>query len=140
MALIRVKGIPMTKEQLEQIYHTARELQMWEHELEHLKSRSPVSSPMPRNGTGKSISDPTARAAESVVDLEKKVREFEEKLQRERDEAVQFILTIPNSLTRMVVYYRCVSLMSWRRVAYEVGGNNSKDGVRMIYKRFIEDL
>lgn len=130
----------MTKQQLEQIYYTARELQMWERELERLKARSPVSSPLPRNGSGGSISNPTAKKAERVISLEDKIRELKERLQTERDEAVQFIITIPNSITRMVVYYRCVSLMNWRRVAYEVGGNNSADGVRMIYNRFVEKL
>lgn len=130
----------MTKQQLEQIYYTARELHMWERELERLKARSPVSSPQPHIGSGSSISDPTAQKTERVISLEDKIRKLKEKLQTERDEAVQFILTIPNSVTRMVVYYRCVSLMNWRRVAYEVGGNNSADGVRMIYNRFIEKL
>lgn len=130
----------MTKQQLEQIYYTARELQMWERELERLKARSPVSSPLPRNGSGGSISNPTAQKAERVITLEDKIRELKEKLQTERDEAVQFIITIPNSITRMVVYYRCVSLMNWRRVAYEVGGDNSEENVRQIYSRFIKNL
>lgn len=130
----------MTKQQLEQIYYTARELRMWERELERLKARSPVSSPRPQVGAGGGISDPTAQKTERVISLEDKIRELKEKLQTERDEAVQFIITIPDSLTRMVVYYRCVSLMKWPRVAYEVGGNNSTDSVRMIYKRFVEKL
>lgn len=130
----------MTKQQLEQIYYTARELQMWERELERLKARSPVNSPRPHISFGGGISDSTAQKTERVISLEEKIRELKEKLQTERDEAVQFIITIPNSVTRMVVYYRCVSLMNWRRVAYEVGGNNSADGVRMIYNRFVEKL
>lgn len=130
----------MTKQQLEQIYYTARELQMWERELERLKARSPVSSPRPHISSGGGISNPTAQKAERVITLEEKIKELKEKLQTERDEAVQFIITIPNSVTRMVVYYHCVSLMNWRRVAYEVGGNNSADGVRMIYNRFVEKL
>ena len=130
----------MTKQQLEQIYYTARELQMWERELERLKSRSPVSSPQPQVGTGSGISDPTAQKTERVISLEDKIRELNEKLQTERDEAIQFIITIPNSVTRMVVYYRCVSLMNWRRVAYEVGGDNSEENVRQIYSRFMKNL
>ena len=51
-----------------------------------------------------------------------------------------FIYDIPDSLTRQIVYYRCVSLFGWTRVAYEVGGNNSPDGVRMIYNRFMDKL
>lgn len=130
----------MTKQQLEQIYYTARELQMWERELERLKARSPVSSPQPQVGAGGGISDPTAQKTERVISLEDKIRELKEKLRTERDEAVQFIITIPNSVTRMVVYYRCVSLMNWRRVAYEVGGGNTEESVRKIYTRFCDKL
>ncbi len=130
----------MTKQQLEQIYYTVKELRMWERELENIRARSLVNSPQPRIGSASGVSDPTARNAERVMDIEDKIRKLSEKLQTERDEAVQFILTIPNSITRMIVYYRCVSLMNWRRVAYEIGGNNTADSVRMIYNRFVEKL
>lgn len=130
----------MTRQQLEQIYCTAKELRMWERELERLKARSPVSSPLPRNGSGSGISDPTAQKTEHVITLENKIAEFREKLQSERDEAVRFIMTIPDSITRMVVYYRCVSLMSWRQAAREIGGNNSEENLRQIYSRFMKNL
>lgn len=130
----------MTKQQLEQIYYTARELRMWERELERLKARSPVSSPQPHIGSGKNIADPTAQKTECVLSLENKIQMLKDKLQTERDEAVQFILTIQNSVTRMVVYYRCVSLMNWRRVAYEIGGGNTEESVRKIYTRFCDKL
>ena len=130
----------MTKQQLEQIYYTARELNMWEHELERLKARSPVSSPQPHIGSSGGTSDPTAQKTERVISLEDKIQKLKYKLQAERDEAVQFVLTIPNSVTRMIVYYRCISLMSWRKVAYEIGGGNTEESVRKIYTRFCEKL
>lgn len=130
----------MTKQQLKQIYYTERELRMWECKLAELKQRSLVSSPLPRVGSGSGISDPTARKSDEIMRLEGKIEEFREKLRDERDEALQFILTIPNSITRMVVFYRCVGLMSWQRVAYEVGGGNTEDSVRMIYNRFVDTL
>lgn len=130
----------MTKQSLEQIYYINRELKMWEHELELLKMRSPVASPKPKAGSGSGISDPTARIAERRVEVESYIKFKAEQLQAARDEAVKFIWEIPDSLTRMIVFYRCVSLMSWRRVAYEVGGGNTENGVRMAYKRFIDKL
>lgn len=130
----------MTKQQLEQIYYTARELNMWERELERLKARSPVSSPQPHNGTSGGTSDPTAQKAERVISLEDKIQKLKEKLQAERDEAVRFVMTIPDSITRMIVYYRCVGLMSWRKVAYEIGGGNTEESVRKVYERFCAKL
>lgn len=113
---------------------------MWERELERLKARSPVSSPQPHIGSRKNIADPTAQKTECVLSLENKIQMLKDKLQTDRDEVVQFILTIPNSVTRMVVYYRCVSLMNWRRVAYEIGGGNTEESVRKIYTRFCDKL
>lgn len=128
------------KQTLEQIYYINRELKMWERELERLKLRSPVNSPIPRNGSGYDISDPTARNAERLIEAESYVKCKAGQLQAARDEAIRFIWKIPDSLTRMIVFYRCVSLMSWRRVAYEVGGGNTENGVRMIYNRFMASL
>lgn len=130
----------MTKQSLEQIYYINRELKMWEHELERLKMRSPITSPMPKIGSGSNRSDPTARIAERRIEVENYVKFKTEQLQAARDEAVEFIWSIPDSLTRMIVFYRCVSLMSWRRVAYEVGGNNSEETVRQAYSRFMKKL
>lgn len=131
----------MTKHQLEQIYYTERELKMWQRELDKLKARSSISSPLPHIGAGGGImSDPTAQNAERVVELENKIVELKNRLQSERDEAVQFIMTIPDSVTRMIVYYRCVSLMNWRRVACEIGGGNTEESVRKIFTRFLEKL
>lgn len=130
----------MTRQSLEQIYYINRELKMWEHELERLKMRSPVASPTPRTGTGSGMSDPTARFAERRIEIESYIKFKAEQLQAARDEAVKFIWEIPDSLTRMIVFYRCVSLMSWRRVAYEVGGGNSEESVRQVYSRFMKKL
>lgn len=73
---------------------------MWERELERLRARYPISSLLPRNGSGSGISDPTACNAEQIISLEGKVQGLRDKLQRERDEAVQFIMTIPDSVSR----------------------------------------
>ena len=124
----------MTREELEQIYYLHRELRMWEQELERLRCRSLVRSPQPNAGSSSGTSDKVGELAERRIELKR------EEIQQRRDEAVAFIYDIPDSLTRQIVYYRCVSLFGWTRVAYEVGGNNSPDGVRMIYNRFMNKL
>lgn len=130
----------MTKQNLEQIYYLSKEMKMWERELERLKARSLVQSPVPRTSTSGGISDKVADRAESILELESRISAKREEIQQLRDEAVEYIKDIPDSLTRMIIYYRCVSLMSWRRVAYEVGGNNTKDSVRMAYNRFVDNI
>ena len=130
----------MTKAELEQIYYLNRELKMWETELERVRCKSLVGSPLPGNSHGSGVSDKVADRAERIIELENRIIAKRDEIQRLRDEAVEYIYSIPDSLTRQIIYYRCVSLMSWRKVAYEVGGNNTPDGVRMIYNRFMEQI
>lgn len=130
----------MTKTDLEQIYYLNRELKMWETELERVRCKSLVGSPLPGNSHGNGVSDKVADRAERIIELETRIIAKRDEIQRLRDEAIEYIYSIPDSLTRQIIYYRCVSLMSWRRVAYEVGGNNTPDGVRMIYNRFMEQI
>ena len=130
----------MTKAELEQIYYLNRELKMWETELERVRCKSLVGSPLPGNSHGSGVSDKVADRAECIIELETRIIAKRDEIQRLRDEAVAYIESIPDSLTRQIIYYRCVSLMSWRRVAYEVGGYNTAESVRQIYSRFMRDL
>ena len=130
----------MTKAELEQIYCLNRELKLWETELERVRCKSLVGSPLPGVSHGSGVSDKVADRAERIIELENRIIAKRDEIQRLRDEAVAYIESIQDSLTRQIIYYRCVSLMSWRRVAYEVGGNNTPDGVRMIYNRFMEQI
>ena len=130
----------VTKSELEQIDYLNRELKMWETELERVRCKSLVGAPMPGGSHGSGVSDKVADRAERIIELENRIIAKRDEIQRLRDEAVEYIESIPDSLTRQIVYYRCVSLMSWRRVAYEVGGNNTPDGVRMIYNRFMDQI
>ena len=126
----------LTREELEQIYYLSRELKMWEDELSRIRARSLVQSPSGNSSHGSGVSDKVAQRGERVVELENRIQAKRDEIQVLRDRAVQYIQSIPDSLTRMIVYYRCVSLFGWRRVAYEVGGNNTEESVRKIYTRF----
>ena len=130
----------MTKSDLEQIYYLNRGLKLWETELERVRCKSLVGSPLPGNSHGSGVSDKVADRAERIIELENRIIAKRDEIQRLRDEAVEYIYSIPDSLTRQIIYYRCVSLMSWRRVAYEVGGNNTEESVRQVYSRFMRSL
>ena len=130
----------LTREELEQIYYISRELKMWEDELSRIRARSLVQSPSGSSSHGSGVSDKVAQRGERVIELENRIQAKRDEIQVLRDRAVQYIQSIPDSLTRMIVYYRCVSLFGWRRVAYEVGGNNTEESVRQIYSRFMRNL
>lgn len=133
-----MKNKQLIRQELEQIFYISRELRMWENELDRLRGQSLVQSPQLSTIHGSGVSDNVAALAEKRIDLEKFVFEWQAELQERKNNAVKYISTIPDSLTRQIVYYRCVLLFSWRRVAYEVGGYNTEESVRKIYMRFFE--
>lgn len=128
----------MTRNDLEQIYYLSRELRLLERELERLRGRSLIASPLPSTSHASGVSDKVGSLAQRRVDLERLVLDKQRDIQSQRDRAMNFIYQIPDSLTRQVVYCRCVSLMSWRAVSREV--NNTEDNVRQIYSRFMRKL
>ncbi len=128
----------MTRSDLEQIYYLNRELKMWERELERLQKQSLVRSPAPNAVRGSGVADKVADRGNKVTDLEAEIRAKKEEIQNARGQAMMFIADIPNSLTRQIIHCRCVKLMSWRRVAAEVGGDNTEESVKKIYYRFFE--
>ncbi len=129
-----------TRKELEQIFYLNREIQMWENELDRLRTQSLIQSPQPSAIHGSGVADKVAALAQKRVDLEQLILQQQSRLQQLKNNAVTYISTIPDSLTRQIVYYRCVLLFSWRRVAYEVGGDNSEENVRQIYSRFMRSL
>ncbi len=129
----------MTRQELEQVHSLDKEIRMWERELEKRRNMSLVASPLPQVGSSSGISDKVADRGNANVDLERKIEDAKAELTRIRDEAIPFILSIPDSQTRMIVYYRCIDGMSWKRISSEIGGGNSEDGVRMAYTRFFDE-
>lgn len=128
----------MTRDELEQIYYLNRELRKLERELEELTAKSLIQSPLPNASHGSGVSDKVGRLAQERVDTEQLIRDKKAEIQHQRDKALEYIYNIPDSLIRQVVYYRCVSLMSWKRVAYEVGGKNTEESVKKVYYRFFK--
>ena len=129
----------MTKEELSQIYYLNREIKMWQKELERLECQSLLKgqqlSGMPGGrGSSDRVGDLAVKKTDIQLIIEGKLKEIQ--LQRER--IIEYINSIEDSLMRQIVFYRNVSCMNWRQVAAEVGGNNTEDGIRKLYDRFLE--
>ena len=50
----------------------------------------------------------------------------------------RFIQDIDDSLTRRIFKFRFIEMCSWDKVAYKVGGNNTKDSVQKICSRYLK--
>ena len=56
------------------------------------------------------------------------------------NEVLDFIDQIEDSRMRMIITYRFIENYSWNKVAEEMGGGNTDDGVRMMFNRFMEKM
>lgn len=74
----------------------------------------------------------------AIREEEEKLRLRYENLLETTNEVLDFIESIDDSYMRMVITYRIIENYSWRQVAEAMGGNNTEDGVRMSFNRFIE--
>ena len=59
-------------------------------------------------------------------------------LRQQKKEIEDFIYGIEDSLTRQIFKERYINGRSWKRVAIEVGGGNTADGVRMAHTRYMD--
>lgn len=56
------------------------------------------------------------------------------------NEVEEFIASIDDSRIRRIIDLRFLQNMTWDQVAVRIGGDNSKDSVRMMFKRYIDNL
>lgn len=120
----------MTKKELMQLYYLNREIMHDTEELVKLKIKSRTC-------------DDTPWGKEQEKFIAEQEREIVEKVRRckaLRDEINKFINSIDESFIRQIFYYRFIKCMTWRKVAYMVGGCNTKDSVRMIVERYLKSI
>lgn len=129
----------VTKEELSQIYYLNKELQMWQKELESLECQSLLRG---QQITGmpfvSGISDKTGDIATTIADIKNIIVGKQAEIQIQKKKIMTYIEKINDSYIRQIIFYRCVSCMSWSKVAREIGGNNTEDSVRMAFNRFFE--
>lgn len=100
----------MTKNDLMQIYYLDKEIESWLEDEKRVK-----------DGARKK-------------QIEKRLSELREK----REHIVDFIMSIDDPQTRLIVKLRCFNLLSWNAVADRVGGMNSEYTVKKRFYRFLE--
>lgn len=63
-----------------------------------------------------------------------------DQLTHQKAKIEDFIYGIENSLTRQIFELRYIKGKSWERIALELGGGNTADGVRMAQVRYFERI
>ena len=111
---------------------------MWQNEIDKLRCKclvkSPIISDMPRGGKCIDLADYAAEMA----DYEAIIKGLLAKVQVQRKRIMDYIEEIDDSLMRQIVYYRHITCMNWREVANNMGGNNTENGVKKAYSRFMQ--
>lgn len=118
----------MTKEKLRQLYYLNREIINDTEELVELKIKARRNQKAEEN----------AEKEKLIVEFEARLVEKVRRCKRLRTEINEFIDGIEDSLLRQIFYYRYEKCMSWRKVAFMVGGSNTEDGVRMLAHRYLK--
>jgi hypothetical protein len=128
------KGVPVTKEELKQIYYLNREIKMWQKELDKLECKSlikgQVITGMPF-GTG--ISDRTGDTATEIADYKRIIEGKLTEIQIQRKKIIEYIDSIEDSFLRQIIFLRNVSCMNWNQIANELGSN--ENCMKQIYSR-----
>ena len=52
----------------------------------------------------------------------------------------EFVDNIDDEYIKSIVTYRFIEGMSWRQVAFKMGGGNTEDSVRKAYTRYFERI
>lgn len=113
----------MTQKELIQIYEINKEIRMWEEELESIREeilKSQKLSGMPFTNTNE-MGDPTGQYAIKIAEIEKTITQKRLELLNARAAVIQFINTIDDSLTRMILKYRCLDCKKWENIAEILG-------------------
>lgn len=133
----------MTKKELSQYYWLQREIEADEARLKALdeKATSPRSQQitgMPRGGSGEQ--DKIGELVAEMADLQAIIAAKQIQCIHERQRIERFILSIPDSMTRLVFTYRCIDGMSWRDVASAMGYRMSEENARQTYHRYLKSI
>lgn len=128
----------MTKKELSRYYYLEKEIKKDREEITDLNTKlthiTQVLSDLPKGSPQRD------RIDEIIDELARRDNLLHEKIvraEKERNRILQYINGIDDSLIRIIIQYRYLNLLTWPKVAYFVGGNNTPDGVRMMSDRYI---
>ena len=130
----------MTKKELSQLYYLKKEIQGQQRrikELETLATRcSTTITGMPH---GMGISDRVGKYASELSDLKNLLDLNIKKCFFELNKLDRYIQSVSDSLIRQIMIYRFINGYSWAKIAWNIGGKNTADGLRIKLKRFLQN-
>lgn len=127
----------MTKKELSQLYWINREIKKEKERLAELEAAATNTaakiSGLPHVS---GISDKTAIAAQ-IADCKAIIEAKINLSVVEYNKLNRYIASIDDSYIRQILRQRYILGYSWTKVAYQIGGGNTADSVRMAHNRFL---
>ncbi len=129
----------MTKQELSQLYYLNRE-------IEHLKDRITELECIATSSTSRitgmphatDISDKVGKYAAEIADFKELLDLNLKKCFYELNRLNRYIESIDDSQIRMIMTLRYVNGLSWRQIAFSVGGGNTEESVKKVAYRYLK--
>ena len=129
----------MNKRELSQLYYLNREIEQLKSRIEELEciavSDTSRITGMP-HVTG--ISDKVGRYAAEIADLKELLDLNLKKCFYELNRLNRYIEGIDDSQMRMIMTLRYVNGLSWRQIAFSIGGGNTEDSIKKLAYRYLK--
>lgn len=134
----------MTQKELKQLYYLNKEIEMWRKALNNLENMSyiqvqQITGVPSAHNNGDRTGNIAVKKTDEEREIEAKIAELKEKACKEAAKIINYIESVDDTLVRQVMYHRHVLCFKWGQVAKAIGGGNTGDGLRMMYKRYIEE-
>lgn len=131
------EGGAMTIQELSQLFWLKREIEREYERLTQLEEAATATTPqwsgLPAAGL---VADKTAIAAQ-IADARTVIKAKLELAVVEYNRLNRYIASIDDSLIRQIIALRFVDGLSWRQVAFRIGGGNTEDSVKKACYRYI---
>ncbi|EHN13420.1 hypothetical protein [Clostridium sporogenes] len=129
----------MTKKELSQLYYLNKEIGHLKNRIEELEciaisSTSQITG-MP-HATG--ISDKVGKYVAEIADLKELLDLNLKKCFYELNRLNRYINSVKDSQIRMILTLRYVNGLSWRQIAFSIGGGNTEDSVKKLAYRYLK--
>ena len=131
----------MTNKELSQLFHLNREIMEQQRRLAELESLSTsCTSRITGMPASKNLADKVADYAIEMAELRTLIDLNLKKCFYELNRLTRYINSVDDSLMRQILSLRHINGLSWVQIAFSLGGDNTADSVRMLHKRFLENI
>lgn len=128
----------MTKKELSKYYYLEREIRRDREDIEELNTKlTHITHVLSDMSKGQGQNDRIDKIIAELIERDTLLHNKMAKAETERNRILQYINGIDDPLIRLIIQYRYLNLLTWVKVAYFVGGNNTPDSVRMLSDRYI---